>query len=164
MPMRTHPDILENAAAGERVEILRRADEEEDRIDLRITLDRVGAGPGLHVHPTQTERFHVLHGELRVVMGSQDKRLGPGEGAVVPPGTVHTFRALAAGTQVDVRVSPALRFEAALEAGYELYESGALSTNGPVDVEAAGAFYEEYAEVFRRPPHDYVGPLAQSPA
>ena len=123
--MRTHPNILVNPAAGQRTEILRRADQLEDRIDLRVGIEHVGGGGGPpHVHPNQTEHFHVLHGKLRVILGDQELLLGRGEEATVPPGTVHTFSAAEDDTEFDVRVSPALRIEAALEDGYELFDRG----------------------------------------
>lgn len=51
-----------NPSVGEHVQILRRADEKADRIDMRVTMRFVGGGPGLHRHPNQTEHFHVVRG------------------------------------------------------------------------------------------------------
>ena len=144
--MRTHSNILVNPAVGQRTEILRRADQLEDRIDLRVAIEHVGAGPGPHVHPNQTEHFHVLHGCLRVILGDQELLLGRGDEATVPPGTVHTFRAAEDDTEFDVRVSPALRFEGALEDAYELCDRGLLGFEGPIDMEACQAHVERYAD------------------
>jgi quercetin dioxygenase-like cupin family protein len=144
--MRTAPDVLENRSIGEHVQILRRADETGDRIDLRVTVEREGGGPGLHRHPNQTERFHVIRGALRVLAGEEELLLGPGDEATVPPGTAHTFRAAADDTQFDVRVAPALRMEAALEGGYALFDSGALGPDGPLDLDACRAYFEQYAD------------------
>jgi mannose-6-phosphate isomerase-like protein (cupin superfamily) len=145
--MRTHPNILVNPAAGQRTEILRRADQLDDRIDLRVAIEHVGGGGGpLHVHPNQTEHFHVLHGKLCVFLGDQELLLGRGEEATVPPGAVHAFRAAEDDTEFDVRVSPALRFEAALEDAYELCDRGSLGPEGPIDMEACQAHVERYAD------------------
>lgn len=144
--MRPARDVLENRSIGEHVQILRRADNDVDRIDLRVTMAHPGGGPGLHKHPSQTEHFHVIHGALRVVVGEKAILLEAGEEETIPPGTPHTFRAAAADTQFDVRVAPALRFEAALEDGYALYDTGALTPDGPVDLDACRAYFQRYAD------------------
>jgi mannose-6-phosphate isomerase-like protein (cupin superfamily) len=51
-----------------------------------------GGGPPLHVHPRQTELFLVLEGEYEFAVGERRFRAGPGDVALVPPGTPHTFR------------------------------------------------------------------------
>jgi mannose-6-phosphate isomerase-like protein (cupin superfamily) len=156
--MRTHPNILANPAAGQRTEILRRADQLEDRIDLRVAIEHVAGGGGPpHVHPNQTEHFHVLHGSLRVILGDQELLLGRGAEATVPPGTVHTFSAAEDDTEFDVRVSPALRIEAALEDGYELFDRGSLGPEGPIDMPACQAYFERYADEIQLAP---PGPAA----
>ena len=43
-------------------------------------------------------------------------------------------------------VSPALRFEAALEDAYELCDRGSLGPEGPIDMEACQAHVERYAD------------------
>jgi hypothetical protein len=43
--MRTHPNILVNPVAGQRTEILRRADQLEDRIDLRVAIEQSVEAP-----------------------------------------------------------------------------------------------------------------------
>jgi AraC-like protein len=92
----------------------------------------------------------VIRGAVRVLVDDDAIVLGPGEEHTIPPGTPHTFRAAAPDTQFDVRVSPALRFEAALEDGYALYDSGALSPDGPVDIEACRAYFQHYADEMQR--------------
>jgi quercetin dioxygenase-like cupin family protein len=51
-----------------------------------------GDSPPLHVHTTEDELFHVLEGELRVRLGEDELRLGPGETALAPQGIPHTYR------------------------------------------------------------------------
>lgn len=53
-------------------------------------------------------------------------------------------------TQFDVHVEPALRLQAALEDGYALYDTGALTPDGPVDVEACRAYFQRYADEMQR--------------
>jgi mannose-6-phosphate isomerase-like protein (cupin superfamily) len=72
-----------------------------------------GGGPPLHVHPRQTELFLVLEGEYEFAVGERRFRAGPGEVALVPPGTPHTFRnAGAAPGRFVFMLTPALGGEA----------------------------------------------------
>jgi mannose-6-phosphate isomerase-like protein (cupin superfamily) len=50
------------------------------------------AGPPLHRHPGFTEAYVVQAGILELRRGDELLRLGPGDTAVVPPGTPHAFR------------------------------------------------------------------------
>ncbi len=49
------------------------------------------AGPPLHVHPGFDETYLVLEGELRIVVGNDERTLGPGAAAYVRGTTPHTF-------------------------------------------------------------------------
>lgn len=48
-------------------------------------------GPGEHVHPHETENFHVISGRLQVIIEGVVHDLGPGQGVAVPPGKRHLF-------------------------------------------------------------------------
>ena len=47
-----------------------------------------------HVHPHQEERFEVVQGRARFLIGDREVVLAPGQIAVVPPNTVHHWMAL----------------------------------------------------------------------
>ena len=47
-----------------------------------------------HIHPNQEERFEVVSGRARFLIGDEYHDLGPGEVGVVPPNTVHHWMAL----------------------------------------------------------------------
>jgi mannose-6-phosphate isomerase-like protein (cupin superfamily) len=49
-----------------------------------------GRGPSLHTHP-YAELLIVQEGRGRFVLGDEERELGPGEIAIVPPGTPHAF-------------------------------------------------------------------------
>jgi hypothetical protein len=51
-----------------------------------------GDSPPLHLHETQDELFHVLSGELLLVVGREEVRLGEGETALAPGGVPHSYR------------------------------------------------------------------------
>lgn len=46
----------------------------------------------LHVHHTEDEAFHVLSGELRLVVGGKESRVRAGESALAPKGVPHSYR------------------------------------------------------------------------
>lgn len=69
---------------------------------LRLAVGE-GDGPPLHTHPWE-EWFRVLTGRLRLVIGERVVDLGPGEGALVPAGTPHSYRGLEPGTEALVVV------------------------------------------------------------
>ena len=73
-------------------------------VEGELTYDVIGHPRGLvvqpHVHPAQEERFAVLAGEMRLVIGRRSHILGPGDRMSVPAGVVH--RQLAAGED-DIR-------------------------------------------------------------
>ena len=51
----------------------------------------------LHEHDhTQEEVWNVIEGELTLVVGDEERRLGPGSAAVVPPNTPHSAVAVGA--------------------------------------------------------------------
>src|SRR3954447_24822437 len=51
----------------------------------------VGGGNAPHRHRTYAEHFEVLAGELSVHVDGAVHRLGPGETAVAPAGSLHHF-------------------------------------------------------------------------
>ncbi|HEY7793790.1 MAG TPA: cupin domain-containing protein [Gaiellaceae bacterium] len=63
-----------------------------DGLSAIESLAREGDSPPLHVHTTEDELFHVLEGELRVLLGDDELRLGAGETVLAPQGVAHTYR------------------------------------------------------------------------
>jgi quercetin dioxygenase-like cupin family protein len=63
-----------------------------DGLSVIDSLAVEGDSPPLHVHSTEDELFHVLEGELRMRLGDDDFRLGPGGIALAPKGVAHTYR------------------------------------------------------------------------
>jgi quercetin dioxygenase-like cupin family protein len=63
----------------------------EDSISVLESLAPHGDSPPLHVYE-EDEIFHVLEGELRVRVGEEDTRAGPGETVLAPKGVPHTYR------------------------------------------------------------------------
>lgn len=69
--------------------------EQTDRAySLVENLVRRGTGSPVHVHDREDETFFVLDGELRVLVGEEDHRAGPGTVAVLPRRLPHAYVAL----------------------------------------------------------------------
>lgn len=68
------------------------ADTGGELLEMEWELPPHGWAPQPHVHPRLTEEYEVLEGTLDILIGSEWRTLNQGDGAVAPPGTVHTFR------------------------------------------------------------------------
>jgi len=90
-----------------------------------------GSNP-LHFHPIQEEHFKVLSGTLGVQVGDEQRSLGEGEEALVPPGTPHGWYNKAGQEEVRVLVElrPALNTEIFFETLYGLARDGRTDENG----------------------------------
>lgn len=64
--------------------------------------------PPEHLHPCQSERFEVLEGTVRTLIGGVERRYGPGEVFEVPAGTLHQMAAEEPAV-MRWQVRPALR-------------------------------------------------------
>jgi quercetin dioxygenase-like cupin family protein len=56
----------------------------------------LGDSPPLHVHRNEDEVFHVIAGEVRIVVGGQELTLRAGETAQAPAGIPHTYAVVSA--------------------------------------------------------------------
>jgi len=59
-----------------------------------------GAESPLHVHHREEERFIVLDGELRVLVGEEDRVAKAGETVVMPPEVPHAYSVVSETVQV----------------------------------------------------------------
>lgn len=106
-----------------------------------------GGGPPLHVHHRQSELFFFLEGSYRLAVGDQRPTVGPGDLALVPPGTPHTFRNIGdrPGRFLFV-LTPAL------DSARFFTEFADLMRQGPVDPAALEAFAAPFGLEFVGPP------------
>lgn len=71
------------------------------------------AGPPLHFHPRQVERFHVLDGSMCVRLKDEERLLATGESIEIAAGQVHSFHTKgSAGVRLMVELTPAGEMEA----------------------------------------------------
>jgi quercetin dioxygenase-like cupin family protein len=125
-------DTLANPVTGE-VLIFHETSAETNgrsvRFETIVEPDGFVAAP--HVHPYQTERFEVLEGEIRLRVGRETLEAGPGDIAVVAPGTSHRFwNAGDTEARFLCEVAPALGFESLIETMFALAAEGRTNRKG----------------------------------
>ena len=125
-------DRLENPVTGEVLVFHRTSAETNGESVLVETIVRPhGFVAAAHVHPFQTERFEVLAGVLGISVGDEEILAGPGDVAVVPPGTPHRFwNAGPTEARFLCEVRPALQFESLIETMFTLAAEGKTNRKG----------------------------------
>ena len=109
----------------------------------RIGFSRVGdvlhadvwAAPGgdvpAHYHPSQEERFEVLEGTVRFVIGGERVDGAPGTRVVAPVGVKHSFRNTGdVEAHLRIEVEPALRLQGFLEEAAALARARRYTRHG----------------------------------
>lgn len=109
-----------------------------------------------HRHPTLTERFRVMRGEVGFLIGEEERVLGPGESAVVPPGTLHDWWQLGEEeAQVVVEVDPGDRFVEMVGTFFGLARDGRSDEKGvprPLQLAVSARAYSDVMVVASPPP------------
>jgi quercetin dioxygenase-like cupin family protein len=63
-----------------------------DRVSVLEHTARRGDSPPMHVHVNEDEIFHILEGDFRFRVGTDDRRGQPGDTVLAPKGVAHTYR------------------------------------------------------------------------
>jgi Cupin domain len=112
----------------------------DELLEMEATYSGEMGMPPEHLHPKQAERFEVLEGSMRAIVGGEERVYEAGESFEVPAGTAHQMTAEGpARTRWEVR--PALRTAEFFE---RLYGSGPGSAQ-----ELGEQFFAEFDEEFR---------------
>ena len=145
--------VLDNPTSGERFLFHETAADTGGRL-LAFDLEVAPGGrvPAAHVHPTQEERFDVVHGTMRFRKGLRTVTAEAGDSIVVPAGTSHRFANVGdEPARVLVRVQPALKMEQLFETVVALAREGRTFGNGmPKPLELA-LFMRHFGEEVRVP-------------
>jgi mannose-6-phosphate isomerase-like protein (cupin superfamily) len=83
--------VLQNRHTGERLALRRVPRGGQIWLELKGTLPPRREGPPLHVHYEEVEEGRVIAGTLSAVMNGRRLRVGPGEAARFPMGSVHRW-------------------------------------------------------------------------
>ena len=94
---------------GFRLRLLQTAAETEgELLEMEAHYPGDGPLPPEHLHPAQAERFEVLEGSVRALIGGAERHYMAGECFEVPAGTPHQMAA-EGPTRMRWQVRPALR-------------------------------------------------------
>ena len=122
---------------GFRLRLVRTAAETGgESLEMEASYGGSGSLPPEHLHPRQDERFEVLEGTIRAIVGGSERRYGSGETFEVPAGAPHQMTG-EGPSRVRWEVRPALRTAEFFEGLY----GGALA--GPSIAEFLAEFSDE---------------------
>ena len=125
-------DVMEHPVTGERVVWHSVAEDTGgDLLELELSAQPGGFVAAAHVHPNQEERFEVLSGTLAMLVDGEERTLGPGDVAVVPPGRPHAWwNAGPDEVRIKGEIRPALRTEHFFETFFGLGKEGKTNSRG----------------------------------
>jgi mannose-6-phosphate isomerase-like protein (cupin superfamily) len=125
MTQSTDPCVLHNRHTGERLELRRVARHGQIWLELKGTLPPKREGPPLHVHYQETEEGRVIAGTLSAVLDGRRIRVGAGEMARFPVGSVHRWWNDGDDTLVfEGFAKPVVDLDLYLQAVFEVLNSG----------------------------------------
>jgi quercetin dioxygenase-like cupin family protein len=125
-------EVFENPTTGERVVILTDPDEHPDRVLVsHLFVAPGGRVAAEHFHPTITERFHVIRGQVGFMIDGRERVLATGDAARIPPGVRHDWWQVGAETaEVVVEVAPGDRFVEMVGTLFGLARDGKVNPKG----------------------------------
>jgi quercetin dioxygenase-like cupin family protein len=112
------------------------AETDGELLEMEATYGGTGQFPPEHAHPKQVERFEVLEGSVRAIVGGSERLYGTGETFAVPAGKPHQMAA-DDPARLHWEVRPALRTA-------EFFER--LFGEGPDSARNAPSIAEFFAE------------------
>src|SRR3954453_6682558 len=114
-----------NRHTGEEVTIV---SETAELLAMDVVWPRPGHRAAAHIHPEMEERYEVLEGTAAFLIGDAPERTaGPGETAVVPPGTRHlAWNPTEDPVHLRIEMRPALRWAEFVERLFSGEEGAAL--------------------------------------
>jgi quercetin dioxygenase-like cupin family protein len=125
-------DSIANPVTGETVTFQQTAaDSDGEVVIAEVTLEPGSSGPGVHVHPNQTETFRIIDGAVGFRVGRGRRVATTADTVVVEPGTAHTFWNAGKGqAHFLCEIRPALGFERLLETMFALARDGKTNRQG----------------------------------
>jgi len=115
-------DEVADPGSGQRW-VFRRTDGEALEADLFVSR---GGFVRRHLHPEQEETFKGVSGMFVLDVAGEERRIGPGDSVVIPPGTPHGFVDAAGDAHLLVTVRPALELELYFRAFLGLSRDGRI--------------------------------------
>ncbi len=128
----TEENPLIHPITGERVVFWKRArDSDGELLELTIYMAPGGFIATPHVHPQQEERFEISGAEVMMRLGRHERLYKPGEVAIVPAGTPHTWwNPSKTEAAALIQFRPALDTETMFETFFGLAADGKVNAKG----------------------------------
>jgi len=127
-------DVIEGPGGVRLLLVRTGAETDGELLEMEATYAAAVGPPPAHLHPRQDERFEMLEGSVRTVIGGAERSYAAGETFAVPAGTPHQVAA-EGPARMRWEVRPALRTAEFFE---RLYGG-----------QAAEGFLEEFAPEIR---------------
>lgn len=110
--MQNAKQTLDMTPIGMIFEVVKSPEQTKGRsLEMEWQLMPKSGGTPVHIHPTASETYKVLEGQLEVCLDGKWQTLNAGEEVIVVPGTPHTFRNPSSGmTRVYNTHAPAMQF------------------------------------------------------
>jgi quercetin dioxygenase-like cupin family protein len=156
-------EVFENPTTGERVVILTDPNQHPDRVLVgHLFVAPGGRVAAEHFHPTLTERFHVLRGQVGFMIDGRERVLASGDSARVAPGVRHDWWQVGAETaEVVVEVAPGDRFVEMVGTMFGLARDGKVNRKGMPSLLQLAVSASAYRDVivFTSPPPAVQRPI-----
>jgi quercetin dioxygenase-like cupin family protein len=124
-------------------------------------LARQGKLTPLHTHPDEAESFSILEGEVLLHIDGDERSLGAGAFALVPPGVPHAYLVTSAVARSLILVTPGSgAMEAFFRDASESAGERALPAEQPLDIERIAAAAERTGAVNTLGPPPFRPPTA----
>ena len=122
-------DQLDLSPIGAIFHVLRTGEDTKgEALEMEWVLAPHASGTPVHVHPSATESYDVIEGQLDVMIDGVWRTLSAGESASVPPGVPHTFRnPTGSSSRVRNVHAPAMRFGDYFGTIHRIVESGSVA-------------------------------------
>jgi mannose-6-phosphate isomerase-like protein (cupin superfamily) len=148
--------VFANPVTGERAVVLTDPRGHPDRVLVsHLYVTPGGRVAAAHRHPAITERFHVIAGRVGFLIGEEQRELGPGEEAEVPPGTLHDWWQVGEETaEVVVEVRPGDRFVEMVGTFFGLARDGKSDAKGlprPLQLAVSARGYRDVMQIASPP-------------
>jgi quercetin dioxygenase-like cupin family protein len=149
-------DRLENPTSGIALAFRVTAQDSGGKcVEVEATYGPHSERPPDHFHPSQSERFEMLEGEMTVRIEGEPRILRAGDVLDIPPGTVHAmWNATDAPARVIWRTTPALATQQFFETVWGLAREGRVGPKGTPPLLQLAVIAQAYRREIRvtRPP------------
>jgi quercetin dioxygenase-like cupin family protein len=143
--------IIQNPGSGQDIRFLRTArDTNGFLLEMETSWKPVSTEPPMHYHPSQSEDFKIITGELTVRINGVLEVLKPGDTLHIPPRTAHAmWNSSGEKTVANWKVQPAKNMEQLLETGMGLAKDGKVNKNGMPGILQVALIANRFSGVFR---------------